>query len=220
MGRRRNLKELDELIKIYENIRSEIVKRLKEFKDVWKRGNDYEIFREFLFCLLTPQSKAKVCWNAILKLHEKNLLLNGSREEISKIIYNVRFKNVKSNYILLSREKFFKDGKFLLIDKINSFGEVKKCRDYLVKEVKGMGYKEASHFLRNVGFYENIAILDRHILKNLKKFGVISAIPKSLSRKKYLEIENKMENFSKKIDIPMSHLDLLLWYKEAGEVFK
>ena len=29
-----------------------------------------------------------------------------------------------------------------------------------------MSYKEASHFLRNIGFGENIAILDRHILKN------------------------------------------------------
>lgn len=38
--------------------------------------------------------------------------------------------------------------------------------------------------------------------------------------KKYLEIEEKMREFSVAIDIPMPHLDLLLWYKEAGEVFK
>jgi N-glycosylase/DNA lyase len=50
--------------------------------------------------------------------------------------------------------------------------------------------------------------------------GVIDEIPTTLSKKKYLEIERKMKAFSEKIGIPMGHLDLLLWYKEAGEVFK
>ena len=84
----------------------------------------------------------------------------------------------------------------------------------------GIGYKEASHFLRNIGYGEDIAILDRHILKNLKLLNVISDIPASLSKKQYLLIEKKMKQFSKKINISLSHLDLLLWYREAGEVFK
>jgi N-glycosylase/DNA lyase len=86
--------------------------------------------------------------------------------------------------------------------------------------VLGLGYKEASHFLRNIGLGEDLAILDRHILKNLMLLGVIREVPTSLSRKTYLEIERKMTAFSKEAGIPMSKLDLLLWYKEAGEVFK
>jgi N-glycosylase/DNA lyase len=83
-----------------------------------------------------------------------------------------------------------------------------------------MGYKEASHFLRNIGMGEDLAILDRHILKNLKILGVISEIPVSLTRNKYLEIEIKMRDFAENVKIPMSHLDLLLWYKETKEIFK
>lgn len=83
-----------------------------------------------------------------------------------------------------------------------------------------MGYKEASHFLRNIGFGENLAILDRHILKNLVLLGVIESIPKGIIKNKYLEIEEKMAKLSKKIDVPMSHLDIVLWYKETGEIFK
>ncbi|MDM7912425.1 MAG: DNA lyase, partial [Methanotrichaceae archaeon] len=82
------------------------------------------------------------------------------------------------------------------------------------------GYKEASHFLRNIGLGGDLAILDRHILKNLALLGVIDGIPASPSKKMYLEIESKMIEFSRKAKIPMSHLDLLLWYKEAGEIFK
>jgi N-glycosylase/DNA lyase len=83
-----------------------------------------------------------------------------------------------------------------------------------------MGYKEASHFLRNIGFADDLAILDRHILKNLKIFGIIEEIPKSLSKKKYLEIEEKMRNLANEVNIPLSHLDLLFWSKETGEIFK
>ena len=84
----------------------------------------------------------------------------------------------------------------------------------------GLGYKEASHFLRNIGLGEDLAILDRHILKNLVLLGVIDEVPSSLSRKTYLDIERRMTEFSKRLGINMGQLDLLLWYKEAGEVFK
>ena len=81
---------------------------------------------------------------------------------------------------------------------IKSIKNSRELRDFLVKNVKGYGYKEASHFLRNIG-YKNLAILDRHILKNLLKYKVISEIPKSLTPKKYFEIENKFLDFSEKI---------------------
>jgi len=89
-----------------------------------------------------------------------------------------------------------------------------------VENVKGLGYKEASHFLRNIGLGEDLAILDRHILKNLALLGVIAEVPESPSKRLYLEIEKQMTAFSCKVGIPMGQLDLLLWYKEAGEIFK
>ena len=89
-----------------------------------------------------------------------------------------------------------------------------------MENIKGMGHKEASHFLRNIGLGESLAILDRHILKNLALLGVIKEPPSTLSRRLYLETEKNMKRFSKQAMIPMGHLDLLLWYKEAGEVFK
>ena len=91
---------------------------------------------------------------------------------------------------------------------------------YKPQNVKGMGMKEASHFLRNIGFGGELAILDRHILKNLVAVGVIPEIPKSLSPKKYLAIESAMLEFSRSMGIPMDHLDIVLWYKEAGAIFK
>jgi len=93
-------------------------------------------------------------------------------------------------------------------------------RKWLAENVMGMGYKEASHFLRNVGFVEELAILDRHILKNMKIYGVIPELPKNISPKLYLELENKLMTFARQIKIPMGHLDFIFWYKETNNVFK
>ncbi len=209
-----------QLKKIYRIKKKEIISRLKEFEKIRVEGNDENIFTELAFCILTPQSKAKLCWSTILKLKEKDLLLRGNTEQIRKSLACVRFKNKKAEYIVKARELFTNDGRVFIKSVLSRFTDIRECREWLVNNIKGIGYKEASHFLRNIGFGKNIAILDRHILRNLEDFRVIKEIPKSISRAKYLEIEKKMAAFSKQIGIPLSHLDLLLWYKETGEIFK
>ncbi len=212
------MKPLDEVIHIYFSIKPEIVSRLSEFKKIWASGTDEDIFKELVFCLLTPQSRAKFCWDAVKNLN--GLLLKGSGESIVQKLSRVRFKNNKTQYILEARRLFTKDGKIQTKSLISGFSKNTEAREWFVDNVKGMGYKEASHFLRNIGSGKNIAILDRHILKNLRLLRVIDEIPASLSRREYLRIEQKMIKFTKKIKIPMEHLDLVLWYKETGEIFK
>ena len=162
------------------------------------------------------KSGAKV----IDKLKEKNLLLTGSAGEIKKWMAPIRFNNNKSQYIVEARRLFSDEKGIRIKSKLDSLGDPIAMRSWLVSNVKGYGLKEASHFLRNIGFGNDVAILDRHILKHLVKNGVISEVPKSLTDKKYLEIEEKMKSFSESIDIPMAHLDLVWWSEETGEIFK
>lgn len=210
-----------EIEKIYKEKQKEIEKRLKEFKEIWERGSNEDIHAELSFCILTPQSKAVNAWKAITTLRENGLLFNGSAEDIVEYLNIVRFKNNKAKYLVALREQMQnKKGEIITKDFFNSITDVKEKREWIVKNIKGMAYKEAGHFLRNVGFGKEIAILDRHILKNLVKLEVIEDVPKSLTPKLYLEIEEKMKAYCKFISIPMDSLDLLLWYKEAGEIFK
>ena len=111
-------------------------------------------------------------------------------------------------------------GSFAIRECLDLHSDPREKRNWLARNVKGMGYKEASHFLRNIGLGQNLAILDRHILKNMKLLGVIDKIPDTITGKVYLELEEKLEAYSKEAGIPMEHLDFVLWYKEAGEVFK
>lgn len=212
---------IDELKVIYEKIKPDITNRLEEFREIWNKGDDKNIFVELSFCVLTPQSKARNAWSAINSLIENNLLFEGNAEQISEYLNIVRFKNTKAiNLVKLREEMQNENGDFitkqLFLNMKNSF----ERREWIVKNVRGMGWKEASHFLRNIGFGEELAILDRHILRNMERLGVIESIPKTITPKAYLDMETKLREYVKIIDIPMDHMDLLLWYKEAGEIFK
>ncbi len=208
---------VEELMQHYNPVKPKIEARLMDFRRIWENATDEELFSELAFCLLTPQSKARTCWKAVEKLNEKRMMACSDPAEISRQLTGVRFHQRKGDYICLAREMFRSRS---LRGTLSEFASPAEAREWLVQNIKGMGYKEASHFLRNIGIGENLAILDRHILKNLLLSGVIDEVPASLTKRIYLEIERKMTAFSQETEIPMGHLDLLLWYKEAGEVFK
>lgn len=199
-----------------------IKKRLKEFREKWKES-DGKIFEELTFCLLTPQSKAKACDASVKKMAEKGCLLKGNEHEIRSCLHNVRFPIKKPKFIVEAREKFSENGKIAIKKKLREAGierDPVKTRHWLLKNVKGLGLKECGHFLRNIGFGKDVAILDRHILRNLVRFGALKELPKTLTEKKYYEIENKMKKFAQRAKIPFDELDLLFWSKETGEIFK
>jgi len=216
----KNHKVLHQLKRLYRLKKKDILVRLEEFQSVLAECDDEEIFTELAFCILTPQSKARTCWDAIMKLKKNDLLFQGTVEQTKPYLNCARFKNKKAHYLVETRKLFMQNGKISIKFRISTFDSTYACRDWFVENIRGLGYKEASHFLRNIGLGENIAILDRHILRNLAMIGLIEDIPNSMSRKKYLEIERKMAEFAKQIHIPISHLDLLFWYKETGEIFK
>ena len=192
----------------YEKRKQEIKNRLEDFKKI--KNND--IFYELCFCLLTPQSNAIICDKAVQRLKQADFK-NKNINPIN-LITGVRFHNSKSKYLIELKQKYSK-----IINELKENNDAKELREFLVKEINGLGLKESSHFLRNIGF-RDLAILDRHILKDLNKYNIIKEIPQSLTKNKYFEIEQKFKDFSKKINIPMDELDLLFWSEQTGFVFK
>ncbi|MBI1972750.1 N-glycosylase/DNA lyase [Candidatus Woesearchaeota archaeon] len=196
------------LTKEYSLTRKAIFQRLEAFS----RVSEDDIFYELCFCLLTPQSKGKMAWGRIEKLKKagfKDRHINPHR-----FINDMRFHNHKNNYLLAAKQQFP-----LILQKLQEEKNAFQLREWLVEHIKGYGYKEASHFLRNIG-YRNLAILDRHILKNLVRHNVIQELPKTLTRKRYLAIEQQFLAFAKQVNIPMDALDILFWSNETGEIFK
>ena len=205
-----NQKKHKEILKIHKEIKTGIEKAIKGYKKAWE-GTEQEIFAEMAFCN---------AWKAITNIVENGLLYEGKAEEIVEFLNIVRFKNNKSRYLVELRELMTRERKLQPKKILSEIGDTFEKRKWILKNVKGMGLKEANHVLRNLGFGENIAILDRHILRNLEALNVIDEIPKTITEKKYYEIEEKMREYSDFSKIRMDELDLVLWYKEAGEIFK
>jgi len=204
-----------EIKQIYLRHKEKIAARIREFRKCGKRGCERQLFIELAFCILTPQSNAHSCWKAVERLVRNNLLFEGTPPQIAAHLTGVRFHNNKSRNLSCARKRFP-----LFLNLLKSDVADFELRKWLAENMPGLGYKEASHYLRNIGRGTRLAILDRHILRTLSELGVIRKTPVSLGTKKYLELERKMKTFSEFVKIPLCHMDLVIWYKNKKEIFK
>jgi N-glycosylase/DNA lyase len=185
-------------------------KRLKEFQKMHKRGNN-DWFSELCFCILTANSKAHTALAIQHKLGCAGFL-RLNKKQLTKVIRENkhRFHNIKAGFIVKAR-------RFMGIKDI--LKREKDPRRWLVSNIKGIGWKESSHFLRNVG-YTDYAILDRHILNLMLENKLIRKRPNSLSEKNYLAIEKKLEKFARKLRMSQAELDLYMWFLKTNKVLK
>ena len=209
-----------ELRKDYRRKKAVIAQRLREFRAVYDRGDD-AVFEELCFCILTAGSSARMGMRTVEAL--RDLLRSGGREELIERarLHRVRFWRLRPTYIHQTREYLQSRCGLRLRELLASFECPVARRDFLAgtREIRGLGYKEASHFLRNVGF-RGYAILDKHIVNSLRELGVISKRMRPTTRSGYLAIERRLARFADEIGIDMDHLDLLLWSRKTGEVLK
>lgn len=186
--------------------------RIFEFK---KLGNadSSEIFKELCFCILTANYTAEggmriqnAMGDKFLTFSEKHLA-----KELKKLGH--RFPNTRANYIQNAQK--YRSGLKSILGSIKDEVEI---RQWLVKNIKGLGYKEASHFMRNIG-YLNTAIVDFHIIDLAERYNLIKK-PKTLTKSKYLEIEKVLRDISRKSSLTLAELDLYLWFIETGKILK
>jgi len=189
-----------------------VAEKMREFKEMEKEGNE-SWFSELCFCILTANSTAKLGMKIQGELGDGFLTL--PKKELTRRLKELghRFYNKRADFIVSAR-KFDR-----MKDIITKFSDAKRARGWLVENVDGIGWKEASHFLRNVGF-EDVAILDRHILALMREQGLIEQVPRTLTRRRYLEIEEKLRELAEKVDLSLAELDLYMWYLKTGKVLK
>ena len=207
---------MDQLIKEIKTLQqtkisNKIEEKIKIFTSMKHQHID-TIFPELCYCILTANCPAKRCMN--IQNHLTNDFLNAPTDEISKKLkkHGYRFPNTRAEYITTSRT---------MIDIIKQVLETydhDQRRKWLVENIKGFGYKESSHFLRNIG-YLDYAIVDTHIIDLLNRYGIIKPV-KNITSKTYLTIEKKLDHMAKELQISLGELDLYLWYLETGAILK
>lgn len=209
-----------ELKSLHTERQQAIRSRLEEFAEVWRSGDNARIFEELVFCIFTAGASARMGLVCIEKARPS--LLTGTQEEICSAISRYhRYPEARAAYIVHTRDYLQRELDFKLKEKLAGFEDMNERRDFIAANpgIKGIGYKEASHFLRNIGF-RGYAILDKHVLRSLHEFGVLDSPQPPSNRKKYLDMEKKMMIFADEIGIDFDELDLLLWSSKTGEILK
>ena len=204
----------------YPERREEILKRLAEFQWIRENAADERLWEEMVFCFFTGGCSARMGLRSVEAV--RPLLLAGNHAELAKaLVGRHRYPNARAGYIVASREFLQEHCGLRLREKLEGFDDDEARRDWLVKEkrIKGLGYKEASHYLRNIG-YKGYAILDKHILRSLAELGIIDDPKPPNTRTKYLTVENQLKKLAAATEIDFDELDLVLWSMKTGEILK
>jgi N-glycosylase/DNA lyase len=202
--------------------RKEIRKRLDEFQEVWRKGSDARLWEELAYCIFTAGASARMGLDSVEAV--RPLLLDGASEAMTTALKQAgahRFPVARPQYIVVTRDYFRAEFDMKLRRRLRSFSDPFERRDWLAqeKQVKGLGYKEASHFLRNIGV-KGHAILDKHVMRCLCEVGVVDAPKPPSTRTKYLAVEQELIRFAREIKVDFDELDLVLWSMKTGEILK
>lgn len=202
--------------------KKEIEARLDQFRELWRKGSDEQLWEELVFCIFTAGASARMGFRSVEAI--RPFLVDGKREQMARALKNAgahRFPNERPGYIVITRDYLREHCGMALRQKLTSFADPIERRDWLAqeKQIKGVGYKESSHFLRNIGLPGH-AILDKHVMSCLTDLQVVEATKPPASRARYLETEEKLKSFARDIGIDFDELDLVLWSMKTGEVLK
>lgn len=211
---------LEAIRRTHSERRDEIRARLAEFDAVWREGSDARLWEELVFCIFTAGASARMGMRSIERV--RGLLGCGGHDELAEALTGAhRYPRARSGYIVVTRDHLTRDCEMRLRDRLAAFDDPVARRDWLARErgIKGLGYKEASHFLRNIGL-RGYAILDKHILRSLHELGVIASPAPPSTRAKYLDTEERLRRFAAEVGIDFDELDLVLWSLKTGEVLK
>lgn len=211
---------IERVIEAHRERRDEIMYRLSEFDMVWREGTDARLWEEMVYCFFTAGCSAKMGLRSVDAV--RPLLRRGSQPEIASALTGVhRYPNARSRYVFSSRNFLKEHCNLELRKKLESFDCRLERRDWLVREkgIKGLGYKEASHFLRNIGL-KGYAILDKHVLKCLAELKLIDAPKPPNTRSKYLSVEDKLRELTERTKIDFDEMDLVLWSIKTGQILK
>jgi N-glycosylase/DNA lyase len=202
--------------------RKEIRARLAQFQSLWREGSDEQLWEELVFCIFTAGASARMGFRSVEAV--RPFLRDGDREEMTRALKSAgahRFPVERPGYIVITRNYLREHCNMALREKLKSFADPLERRDWLAREkrIKGLGYKESSHFLRNIGLLGH-AILDKHVMSCLADLKVVETSKPPATRARYLDTEERLRSFAREIRIDFDELDLVLWSMKTGEVLK
>ena len=208
------------------------LERNHNWKKNWIQLTENQVWKELCFCLLSGNVAFELVKSTIDVLETNGFLdfnwileERKSHEYIFKLFNEPNFEPKKKNgelrkyrYPKKRSEEITKAAQILysnsslkkILEKAASDVEI---RNFLAKNIPGIGIKESSHFLRNIGYSDSLAIIDIHVLRFLKQNNfVYQSDVLSLTESKYEKLEIILQNLADFHGLNLGILDLSIWH--------
>jgi len=204
---------LDEAVK---KVAAHLPARLRTLPD-WRISTEANLWRELVASILGSAVSFEHALRALLALESAGL----TKPPVSTTQYQeavevrlrtagYRFPRRRAVHVAETARRVYGTGKNLRTLLIE-WKDSKDARRELVALCMGIGPKQASLFLRNIG-YDELAVLDRHVLAYLQRrssLGERFAATSSLDKYECLE-EITREN-AKRLSLSVAEFDLAVW---------
>jgi len=177
-----------------------------------------EIWRQKLFCVLSSQYRADRAASIANRIVQDIPFFDYSfpYSKVEEACLNFlsapqiryRFPKVRSRQISLCWFLFWqiKDDYH---GYIRSFDTEEDARNEIAKTFPGMGLKQASMFLRNIGASKNLSVIDVHILFYLETCHNLKIT--HLTPKRYLEAEDILREDALRYGVELNVFDAIVW---------
>jgi N-glycosylase/DNA lyase len=122
-----------------------------------------------------------------------------------------RFPNVRARNIVDSA-LFINSRGLKLRHQLGFFHSETEARDFFVSNCPGVGMKEASHFLRDIGYADSLAIVDSHVVSFLREIGAVQVkCTFPLTQRLYRDFEKILQGISVDTGMNLAVLDMAIW---------
>ena len=186
----------------------------------WKKHSEDDLWRELVFCILGSRVKFEVVHAAVERM-DRMCLLSRSRgdvrfdkfeeDTVTALSGGYPFYRLRANQIRRAAERLYISGRSIR-DLIDNARDIRDARRLLAAEISGLGLKQASLFLRNIGYAKCIAVLDIHVLTYMSWFGLTEGPVKSISTvRRYETLEDTFINHAFSLGCSPHQFDLAVW---------
>lgn len=208
-----------------------IERRMHEIEPV-DLSNEFELRNELVACLMSSQVRAESAEQAMQRLHGADLLSDERwrskdpqfEQDVASALSNLRSAQRGKSYrfpALRARQ----------LDKLRTVlqnrplrtrtalrGGISAMRAELTGELPGIGPKQASMFMRNVGISYDIAILDVHVLAFFNRLGLLTIDTARIGTLRHYEAaEDVAKTYAEARGFRTGLLDWAIWITMRAE---
>jgi len=189
--------------------------------------SEYSLRKELVACILGSQVRYEMAYTALERIEKAGLLTDEwwckVEDNFETKVFEVlsgythqnhdnwcyRFPKARAHQLAKAQNAIARRS---LFEWLFNNSDPKNIREQLIVDIAGIGPKQASMFLRNIGISYDLAILDTHVLRFMKIQNILCQEHMNIGTLlAYERTERVVKNYANSLGYPVGYLDLAIW---------